>query len=209
MKYTNEEIFETIGMIAEDKLDIRTVTLGISLFDCSDPDSSACARKVREKILAKGAALSRIADFISNEYGLPIVNKRISLTPISMVVPLADPAAFVAVADTVDKTAAEIGVDFVGGYTAMIQKGKTSIDRAMIEAMPEVLATTKRFCASVVLASTKAGINMDGCYTMSQVMKDTAGLTADDDGIGCAKLVLFANPVEDNPFMAGAYYGTG
>ncbi len=209
MKYTNEEIFETVGMIAEDKLDIRTVTLGISLFDCSDPDSSACARKVREKILAKGADLSRIADFISNEYGLPIVNKRISLTPISMVVPLADPAAFVAVADTVDKAAAEIDVDFVGGYTAMIQKGKTSIDRAMIEAMPEVLSSTKRFCASVVLASTKAGINMEGAYTMSQVMKDTARLTADDDGIGCAKLVLFANPVEDNPFMAGAYYGAG
>ncbi len=209
MKYTNEEIFETIGMIAQDKLDIRTVTLGLSLFNCSDPDASACAQKVRDKILTKGSALSRITDFISNEYGLPIVNKRISLTPISMVVPSADPTAFVTVAAAVDKAAAEIGVDFVGGYTAMIQKGKTSIDRAMIEAMPEVLATTKRFCASVVLASTKTGINIDGCYTMSQVMKDTAGLTADDDGIGCAKLVLFANPVEDNPFMAGAYYGAG
>ena len=209
MTYTNEEIFETIGMIAEDKLDIRTVTLGISLFDCSDPEPSACARKIREKILGKGAKLSKAADFIANEYGLPIINKRISLTPISMVVPLADPAAFLEVADTVDKAGAEIGVDFVGGYTAMIQKGETSIDRAMIKAMPEVLSTTKRFCASVVLASTKAGINMDGCYTMSRVMKDTAELTAADDGIGCAKLVLFANPVEDNPFMAGAYYGAG
>jgi len=209
MTFTNEEILETVGMIAEDKLDIRTVTLGLSLFDCSDPDPAACARKVREKILVNGENLSKKADFISDEYGLPIVNKRISLTPISQVVPVADPAAFVEVADAVDKAVAEIGVDFVGGYTAMIQKGEISIDRSMIEAMPEVLATTHRFCASVILAFTKAGLNMDGCYTMSQVMKDTAGRTAEYDGIGCAKLVLFANPVEDNPFMAGAYYGAG
>ena len=209
MKFTNDEILETIGMIAEDKLDIRTVTLGISLLDCSDPDPAVCARKVREKILAKGSGLSKKADFVSNEYGLPIVNKRISLTPISMVVPVANPSAFVQAAHAVDSAAAEIGVDFVGGYTAMIQKGETSIDRALIEAMPEVLSTTRRFCASVILASTKSGINMDGCYTMSQVMKDTAERTAKDDGIGCAKLVLFANPVEDNPFMAGGYYGTG
>ena len=209
MNFTNEEILETVGMIAEDKFDIRTVTLGISILDCSDPDPAACARKVREKILTKGAELGQKTDFISDEYGLPIVNKRISLTPISLVVPVADPAAFIEVADAVDKAAAEIGVDFVGGYTAMIQKGQTVIDKAMIAAMPEVLATTRRFCASVVLASTKAGINMDGCFTMSQVMKDTAQRTAADDGIGCAKLVLFANPVEDNPFMAGAYYGTG
>lgn len=209
MEFTNEEILETVGMIAEDKLDIRTVTLGISLFDCSDPDPAACAGKVREKILATGAELSKKADFISDEYGLPIVNKRISLTPISLVVPLADPAAFVEVATAVDTAAEEIGVNFVGGYTAMIQKGETAIDQAMLKAMPEVLSTTGRFCASVVLASTRSGINMDGCYRMSQVMKDTAELTADDDGIGCAKLVLFANPVEDNPFMAGAYYGAG
>ncbi len=209
MKFSNEEILETVGMIAEDKLDIRTVTLGISILDCSDPDPVACARKVREKILAKGAELGQKTDFISDEYGLPIVNKRISLTPISLVVPVADPAAFIEVADAVNKAAAEIGIDFVGGYTAMIQKGQTVIDKAMIEAMPKVLATTSRFCASVVLASTKAGINMDGCFTMSQVIKDTAQRTAADDGIGCAKLVLFANPVEDNPFMAGAYYGTG
>ncbi len=209
MKFSNEEILETIGMIAEDKLDIRTVTLGISLLDCSDPDPAACSRKVREKILAKGADLSKKANFISNEYGLPIVNKRISLTPISLVVPVANPSAFVEVAHAVDMAAAEIGVNFVGGYTAMIQKGETSIDRAMIEAMPEVLSTTSRFCASVILASTKAGINMNGCYTMSKIMKDTAERTSKDDGIGCAKLVLFANPVEDNPFMAGGFYGTG
>ncbi len=209
MKFSSEEILETVGMIAEDKLDIRTVTLGISLLDCSDPKPAVCSRKVYEKILAKGEKLSEKTDFVANEYGLPIINKRISLTPLSMVLPVADPGAFVEVADSVDKAAADLGVDFIGGYTAMIQKGETAIDRALITAMPEVLATTQRFCASVVLASTRAGINMDGCFTMSRVMKETAGRTADQDGIGCAKLVLFANPVEDNPFMAGAFYGAG
>jgi len=209
MKFSNEEILETIGMIAEGKLDIRTVTLGISLLDCSDPNPTACARKVREKILARGEKLSDKADFVANEYGLPIVNKRISLTPLSLVVPVADPAAFLEVARAVDLAGEEIGVNFVGGYTAMIQKGETAIDRALIAAMPEVLATTQRFCASVVLATTRAGINMDGCYTMGRMIKDIAGRTADQDGIGCAKLVLFANPVEDNPFMAGAFYGIG
>jgi len=209
MKFSNEEILETIGMIAEGKLDIRTVTLGISLLDCSDPSPAACARKVREKILARGEKLSDKADFVANEYGLPIVNKRISLTPLSLVVPVADPAAFLEVARAVDLAGEEIGVNFVGGYTAMIQKGETAIDKALIAAMPEVLATTQRFCASVVLATTRAGINMDGCHTMGRVIKDIAGRTAEQDGIGCAKLVLFANPVEDNPFMAGAFYGIG
>ena len=209
MNFSSEEILETVGMIAEDKLDIRTVTLGISLLDCSDPDPTACARKVREKILTKGEKLSEKTKFVADEYGLPIINKRISLTPLSLVVPVADPAAFIEVANAVDKAAAELNVDFIGGYTAMIKKGETGIDRALIAAMPEVLSTTKRFCASVVLASTKSGINMDGCYTMSRVMKETAERTADQDGIGCAKLVLFANPVEDNPFMAGAFFGAG
>lgn len=209
MNFSHDEILETVGMIAEDKLDIRTVTLGVSLFDCSDSDPASCAAKIHGKILKKGNKLSKKADYISDQFGLPIVNKRISLTPISQVVPVADPAAFVQVAKAVDQAAAEIGVDFVGGYTAMIQKGETDIDRSLIEAMPEVLATTERFCASVILATTKAGINVEGCYTMSRVMKDAAERTANRDGIGCAKLVLFANPVEDNPFMAGAYYGAG
>ncbi|MFZ5798127.1 MAG: DUF711 family protein, partial [Thermodesulfobacteriota bacterium] len=209
MKFSSEEILETVGMIAEDKLDIRTVTLGISLLDCADPDPAACARKVREKILTRAAGLSAKTDHVAAEYGLPIINKRISLTPLSLVVPIADPAAFIEVARAVDLAAAEVGVNFIGGYTAMIQKGETAIDQALIAAMPEVLATTQRFCASVVLASTKTGINMDGCLTMSRVMKETAERTRDQDGIGCAKLVLFANPVEDNPFMAGAFYGPG
>jgi len=209
MKFSSEEILETVGMIADDKLDIRTVTLGISLLDCSDPDPAACAGKIRAKILAKGEKLSEKTDRVASEYGLPIINKRISLTPLSLVVPVADRDAFIEVAHSVDKAAAEIGVNFIGGYTAMIQKGATAIDAALIDAMPEVLSCTERFCASVVLASTRAGINMDGCYTMSRVMKETAQRTADRDGIGCAKLVLFANPVDDNPFMAGAFYGPG
>lgn len=209
MKFTSEEIIETVGMIADDKLDIRTVTLGISLFDCADPDPAACAAKIREKILTTAEKLSEKTDFVANEYGLPIINKRISLTPLALVVPIADPAAFLKVAQAVDEAATEVGVNFIGGYTAMIQKGETAIDRALIAAMPEILSTTRCFCASVVLASTKAGINMDGCYTMSRVMKETAERTANQDGIGCAKLVLFANPVEDNPFMAGAFYGPG
>jgi len=209
MKFTSEEILETVGMIADDKLDIRTVTLGISLFDCADPDPMVCAIKIRDKILTTAEKLSEKTDFVANEYGLPIINKRISLTPLSLVVPVADPAAFLKVAQAVDEAAAEIGVNFIGGYTAMIQKGETAIDRALIAAMPEVLSTTSCFCASVVLASTRAGINMDGCYTMSRIMKETAERTASQDGIGCAKLVLFANPVEDNPFMAGAFYGPG
>jgi len=209
MRFSSEEILETVGMIAEDKLDIRTVTLGISLLDCSDPNPTKCARKVREKILVKGEKLSEKTRHVADEYGLPIINKRISLTPLSLVVPVADPAAFIEVADTVDQAAEELGVDFIGGYTAMIKKGETFIDKALIEAMPEVLSTTKRFCASVVLASTKSGINMDGCYAMSKVIKETAERTAEQDGIGCAKLVLFANPVEDNPFMAGAFFGAG
>jgi uncharacterized protein len=209
MKFSSEEILETVGMIAEDKLDIRTVTLGISLLDCSDPNPAACARKVREKILVRGDKLSEKTGFVADEYGLPIINKRISLTPLSLVVPVADPAAFAEVARAVDEAGAELGVDFIGGCTAMIQKGETAIDKALIAAMPEVLSTTRRFCASVVLASTRAGINMDGCLAMSRVMKETAARTAHEDGIGCAKLVLFANPVEDNPFMAGAFFGTG
>jgi hypothetical protein len=209
MKFSSEEILETVGMIAEDKLDIRTVTLGISLLDCSDPNPGICARKIREKILAKGEKLSEKTEFVAAEYGLPIINKRISLTPLSLVVPIASPDAFIEVAQAVDRAAEELGVNFIGGYTAMIQKGETDIDTALIAAMPEVLSSTRRFCASIVLASTKAGINMDGCLTMSRVIKETARRTAGQDGIGCAKLVLFANPVEDNPFMAGAFYGPG
>jgi uncharacterized protein len=209
MRFSSEEILETVGMIADDKLDIRTVTLGISLLDCSDQDPAACARRIREKILRVGDGLSEKTEFVANEYGLPIINRRVSLTPLSLVIPTADPAAFIEAAHAVDDAAAELGINFIGGYTAMIQKDATAIDRALITAMPEVLASTRHLCASVILASTRSGINMNGCYTMSRVIKEIAERTADQDGIGCAKLVLFANPVEDNPFMAGAFYGPG
>lgn len=209
MKFSSEEILETVGMIADDQLDIRTVTLGISLWDCSDPDPAACGRKIREKILAIAGGLGRAARAIESDYGIPIVNTRVSLTPLALVVPRADPEAFLEVARAVDQAAAEVGVNFVGGFSALVHKGATEVDRALLRALPEALATTERLCASVSVASTRTGINVDACLELGRILRDTAARTADRDGIGCAKLVVFANPVEDNPFMAGAFFGPG
>jgi len=209
MKFTSEEILETVGMIADDKLDIRTVTLGVSLWDCSDPDSAACGRKIREKILRHAARLTPAAREIESTYGIPIVNTRLSLTPLALVVPCPEPEAFLTVARAVDGAAAEVGVNFVGGFSALVPKGATRVDRALLAAIPEALSTTERLCASVAVASTRAGINADACLEMGHILVETARRTADRDGIGCAKLVVFANPVEDNPFMAGAFFGPG
>jgi uncharacterized protein (UPF0210 family) len=209
MQFTSEEILETIGMIADDRLDIRTVTLGVSLWDCSDPDPKACARKIREKILARARHLTREASALEAAYGVPIVNTRISLTPLALVVPSRAPEAFLEVARAVDQAAGEVGVNFVGGFSALVHKGATDVDRALLAAIPEALATTERLCSSVSLASTRAGINVDACREMGRILLETAARTADRDGLGCAKLVVFANPVEDNPFMAGAFFGPG
>ncbi len=209
MHFSNEEILETVGMIAEDRLDVRTVTLGISLWDCSDPDPRACARRIREKILSRARELGPAARALEGRLGIPIVNTRLSLTPLAQVVPSTDPDAFLTVARAVDAAAAEVGVNFGGGFSALLTRGATRVDRALIAAIPEALATTERLCASVAVASTRAGINMDACLDMAGILLDTAGRTADRDGIGCAKLVVFANPVEDNPFMAGAFLGAG
>jgi uncharacterized protein (UPF0210 family) len=209
MRFSSEEILETVGMIADDRLDIRTVTLGISLWDCSDPDTAACARKIREKILAHASGLSAAARAIESTYGIPIVNTRVSLTPLALVVPRAASDAFLEVADAVDRAAGEVGVNFVGGFSALVTKGATQIDRALLRAIPRALASTERLCSSVSVASTRAGINAAACLEMGHVVAETARLTADRDGIGCAKLVTFANPVEDNPFMAGAFFGPG
>ncbi|MBI5439725.1 MAG: PFL family protein [Deltaproteobacteria bacterium] len=209
MNFTSEEILETIGMIAEDRLDIRTVTLGISLWDCSDPNPAACARKIREKVRARAERLSATADALESTYGIPIVNTRISLTPLALVLPSRDKAAFLEVAAAVDQAAAEVGVNFVGGFSALVHKGATDVDRALLAAMPEALSGTERLCGSVSLASTKTGINVDACLELAGVLLETAARTAGRDGIGCAKLVLFSNPVEDNPFMAGAFFGPG
>jgi uncharacterized protein (UPF0210 family) len=209
MKFTSEEILETVGMIADDKLDIRTVTLGVSLWDCSDPDPAACGRKIREKILRRAERLAPVAREIESTYGIPIVNTRVSLTPLALVVPSAEKEAFLEAARQVDAAAAEVGVNFVGGFSALVPKGATAVDRALLTAIPEALSTTERLCASVAVASTRAGINLDACRELGEILKDTAARTAARDGIGCAKLVVFANPVEDNPFMAGAFFGPG
>lgn len=209
MKFSSEEILETVGMIADDKLDIRTITLGISLWNCSDPDPQACARKIRDKILRRAERLAPVAREIERTYGVPIVNTRVSLTPLALVVPSAEVEAFLEAARQVDAAAGEVGVNFVGGFTALVPKGATAVDRALLAAIPEALSTTERLCASVAVASTRAGINLDACRDLGEILKKTAALTADRDGIGCAKLVVFANPVEDNPFMAGAFFGPG
>ncbi len=209
MRFSSEEILETIGMIAEDRLDVRTVTLGISLWDCSDPDPRACGRKVADKIRARAGRLGEVATVLEAEFGIPIVNTRVSLTPLAWVVPRAEPEAFLEVARAVDEAGADVGVNFVGGFSALVHKGATEVDQALIRAVPRVLAETERLCSSVVLASTRTGINMDACLEMGRIVRETARLTADRDGIGCAKLVVFANPVEDNPFMAGAFLGPG
>jgi len=207
--FTSDEIIETVGMIASQKLDIRTVTLGVSLWDCSDPDPIRCAAKIREKLLLSAKRLGPVAKEIEGIYGLPIVNTRLSITPLSLVLPSTEQEAFVEVAKVVDEAAGEVGVNFVGGFSSLIHKGQTKVDEALISSIPEVLSTTERLCSSVSLASTRTGINIDGCSKMGRIILETARRTADADGIGCAKLVVFANAVEDNPFMAGAFYGPG
>lgn len=209
MEFTSDEILETLGMIAEDRLDIRTVTVGVSLWECSDPDPRACARKIKDKIRTRAQGLTKAAADLESAYGIPIVNTRVSLTPLALVVPRAHPEAFLEVARAVDEAAADVGVNFVGGYSALVHKGATDVDRALLASLPEALSTTERLCGSVSLASVRTGINVDACREMGAILLDTARRTAERDGIGCAKLVVFANPVEDNPFMAGAFFGPG
>ena len=209
MQFSSEEILETIGMIAEDRLDVRTVTLGISLWDCSDPDAGRCAAKIRAKILRHAAPLGPAAAELERRIGIPIVNTRLSLTPLAQVVPSDRPDDLLQVARAVDAAAGEVGVNFVGGFSALVHKGATRVDQALLRALPQALAETERLCGSVSVASTRAGINMDACLQLGEILLDTAGRTADRDGLGCAKLVVFANPVEDNPFMAGAFFGAG
>jgi hypothetical protein len=196
-------------MIQDENLDIRTITLGISLRDCVDPDPEALCRKIYDKITDRAGRLVAVGEEIEREYGLPIVNKRIAVTPIALVVGDGDRNAYLAVARALDRAARDVGVNFLGGFSALVHKGFTRGDRTLIESIPAVLATTERVCASVNVATTKAGINMDAVYLMGRIIKETAALTAERDGIGCAKLVVFANAPEDNPFMAGAFHGVG
>lgn len=202
-------ILETIRMLDQEKLDIRTVTMGISLFDCIDGDLKTCQGKIYDKMMGYCENLVDYAEKVSRKYGISIINKRLSVTPIGLVAGASGQRDFVAFAKTLDQVAQESGVDFVGGYSALVQSAMTEADELLIDSIPQALAETGKVCSSVNLASSKTGINMDAVRKMGLVIKDTAQRTKDQDSIGCAKLVVFCNGVEDNPFMAGAFHGPG
>ena len=201
------EILETIEMIDQQHLDVRTVTMGISLLDCCDADAEAACRKIYDKITRSAKDLVRTGEEIEAEFGIPIVNKRISVTPIALVAGASETEDYVPLRQALDAARAETGVNFVGGFSALVQKGMTPADERLIRAIPQALAETELVCSSVNIGSTKAGINMDAVALMGETVKETARLTADRGGFGCAKLVVFCNAVEDNPFMAGAFHG--
>lgn len=206
---TIKEILETNRMIEENKLDVRTITLGISLQDCCHPDMKIFCQNIYDKITSEAEHLVRTGEDIEAEYGIPIINKRISVTPISIVAGSCHADSYVPVAQALDAAAKAVGVNFIGGFSALVDKGYTKGDRILIQSIPEALAVTDRVCSSVNLASTKCGINMDCVREMGEIIKRTADLTRDRDGLGCAKLVVFANAPQDNPFMAGAFHGIG
>ena len=203
------EVAETNKMIEKENLDVRTITLGISLLDCIDSDLEKCKEKIYNKIKEAAKDLVATGEEISKEFGIPIVNKRISVTPIALVGGAAckTPEDFVTLAKTLDKVAKEVGVNFIGGYSALVSKGMTKADELLIRSIPQALAETERVCSSVNLGSTKTGINMDAVALMGNIIKETAFLTKERDSIGCAKLVVFCNAPDDNPFMAGAFHG--
>lgn len=204
-----QNIKETIEMFENNKLDIRTVTMGISLLDCIDSDIQVATAKVYDKITKKAEKLIEVVEAIEAEYGIPIIHKRISVTPISLLAGATTSDDTVLFAKTLDRAAKAVGVNFIGGYSALVQKGYTLGDHRLIKSIPEALATTDIVCSSVNVASTRAGMNMDAIRQMGQVIKETAKLTEHNESIGCAKLVVFCNAVEDNPFMAGAFHGVG
>lgn len=204
-----KDIMETITMIQDENLDIRTVTMGISLLDCINPDIDVACENVYNKIVNKAGNLVSVCNEIEKELGIPIINKRVSVTPIAMIAAACPDAPVKKFAHALEKAAQKIGVNFIGGYSALVQKGFAAGDIALIESIPEALAETEHICSSVNIGSTKAGINMDAVAMMGHIVKRTAELTADRNCIGAAKLVVFCNAPEDNPFMAGAFHGVG
>ena len=206
---TLEDILETNRMIKEQNLDVRTITMGISLRDCADPVLRTFCDKIYEKITRQAEHLVKVGEDIEAEYGVPIINKRISVTPIAIAAEACRTDSYVAVAEALERAAKTVGVNFIGGFSALVHKGFTKGDLILVDSIPEALAVTERVCSSVNLASTSTGINMDCVARMGKIIKQTALLTKDRDAIGCAKLVVFANAVEDNPFMAGAFHGVG
>ena len=209
MPISAEEIFETLGMIHAQKLDIRTVTLGIDLHRCAGTDVQRTARNAYDEVMRRAQNLVQVAREVEMEYGIPIVNKRVSVTPVAWFAAACDTTDYTPIALELDRAARELGIDFIGGYAALVQKDMTDASRILIRSIPRALAETTRLCSAVNVGSTKAGINMDAVALLGQVIRETAELTADTGGSGCARLVVFCNAVQDNPFMAGAFCGEG
>ncbi len=202
------DVLETIDMIEREHLDIRTITMGISLLPCVRGSGEETAQAVYDTVCWKAKDIVRVAEQLSGEYGIPIVNKRVSVTPVSLIC-AAFPQSAPLIGRALDRAAKELGIDFLGGYSALVHKGMADYEEIFIRSIPETLASTERVCSSVNIGSSKSGINMDAVRLMGEMVKQTAELTKDSDGLGCAKLVVFANAVEDNPFMAGAFHGIG
>ncbi|HEY2155547.1 MAG TPA: DUF711 family protein, partial [Isosphaeraceae bacterium] len=207
--YRTEDVLATLGMVRQHKLDVRTVTMGIDLQPCASPDLKVLCERIRSRIVHYAGQLRAVCRDVEGRYGIPIVNRRLAVSPIANVAASHTAEGYMTVARTLDEVAAEVEVDLVGGFTALVQKGWTDGDRRLIEILPEVLSTTRRVCASVNVGTTAAGINMDAIAAIGRVLVDTAQRTRDHDGFGCAKLVIFANAPNDNPFMAGAFHGFG
>lgn len=207
--FNPQEINETLQMIDRQHLDIRTITMGISLRDCAHPDIKVCSTKIYDKICRMAGNLVATGNGIEREFGIPIVNKRVSVTPIALVAESCETDNYTPIAVALDRAAHEIGIDFLGGFSALVQKGCTVGDERLIRSIPEALSTTNLVCSSVNIGSTKAGINMNAVGRMGEIIKECAALTAEQNGLACAKLVVFCNAVEDNPFMAGAFHGVG
>ena len=205
----NKKIIETINMVEKENFDIRTITMGISLFDCCDSDGKKSRQKIYDKITRHAENLVKVGEQIEIEYGIPIINKRISVTPISLIAQSSTDTSYVEYAKILDEAAKTVGVNILGGFSALVHKGYTKGDRILIESIPEALAVTERVCSSVNIGTSKAGINMDAVKDMGRIIKQAAYLSRDNNCFGAAKLVVFANAVEDNPFMAGAFHGVG
>ncbi len=207
--HRTEDVLATLGMVRQHKLDVRTVTMGVDLYPCASPDINELCDRIRARLTKYAGRLREVCVEVEGRYGIPIVNRRIAVSPIAGVAACHTSEGYLAVARTLDEVVAEVGVDLVGGFTALVQKGWTDGDRRLIEVLPEVLSTTKRVCASVNVGTTAAGINMDAISLLGHVLKDAAERTRSHDGFGCAKLVIFGNAPNDNPFMAGAFHGVG
>lgn len=209
MNIAIQEMMETIRMVQMENLDIRTVTMGINLHDCGDSDFNKMNQKVYDKITTYAKNLKAVAEQVEKEFGIPIINKRISISPIAEILGNATKEEAIELAKTLDRAAKVLGIDFIGGYSALVHKGIAKGDMVLLDALPEALSVTERVCSSISVATTRTGINMDAVSKLGHIMKEAAELTKDQNGLACAKLVVFCNPVEDNPFMAGAFHGSG